>query len=67
MILSVERRQIPPDIVVLEMTGKIVLGNSSRDVELKLAEILADPPTRKSFSILAESPFSTAPVSEFWW
>jgi anti-sigma B factor antagonist len=47
MILSVERRQIPPDIVVLEMTGKIVLGNNSRDVELKLAEILADPANKK--------------------
>jgi anti-anti-sigma factor len=47
MILSVERRQIPPDIVVLEMIGKIVLGNNSRDVELKLGEILADPANRK--------------------
>jgi anti-anti-sigma factor len=47
MILSVERRQIPPDIVVLEMTGKIVLGNNSRDVELRLAEILADPAKKK--------------------
>ena len=47
MILSVERRQIPPDIMVLEMTGKIVLGNNSRDVELKLAEILADPAKKK--------------------
>jgi len=47
MILSIERRQIPPDIVVLEMTGKIVLGNNSRDVELKLAEILADPAKKK--------------------
>jgi anti-sigma B factor antagonist len=47
MILSIERRQIPPDIVVLEMTGKIVLGNNSRDVELKLAEILADQANKK--------------------
>jgi anti-sigma B factor antagonist len=47
MILSIERRQIPPDIVVLEMTGKIVLGNNSRDVELKLAGILADPAKKK--------------------
>jgi anti-sigma B factor antagonist len=47
MILSVARRQIPPDIVVLEMTGRIVLGNNSRDVELKLAEILADPANKK--------------------
>jgi anti-anti-sigma factor len=42
MILSIERKQIPPDITVLEMTGRIILGNNSRDVELKLAEILAD-------------------------
>ncbi len=42
MILTVERNQIPPDITVLGMTGRIVLGNNSRDVELKLAEILRD-------------------------
>ena len=47
MILSIARRQISQDIVVLEMTGKIVLGNNSRDVELKLAEILADPANKK--------------------
>ena len=42
MILTVERKQIPPDIAVLRMAGRIILGNSSREVELKLAEVLAD-------------------------
>jgi STAS domain len=41
VILTIERKKIPPDIEVLEMTGRIILGNSSRDVELKLAEILS--------------------------
>jgi anti-sigma B factor antagonist len=41
MILTIERKDIAPDIVVLEMTGRIVLGNNARDVELQLAELLA--------------------------
>ena len=40
MILTIEQKQIPPDITVLELTGRIVLGNNSRDVELKLGELL---------------------------
>ena len=40
MILTVERRQIPPDIDVLELKGRIILGNNSRDVELKIGELL---------------------------
>jgi|SRR5271165_3972500 len=42
MILTIERKQIAPDIVALELTGRIILGNNSREVELKLAEILGD-------------------------
>jgi anti-sigma B factor antagonist len=42
MILTIERKQVPPDIVVLEMSGRIILGNNSRDVELKLAEVLKE-------------------------
>lgn len=41
MILTIETKQLPPDVTVLEMAGRIILGNSSRDVELKLAEVLA--------------------------
>jgi anti-sigma B factor antagonist len=42
VILTIERKQIAPDITVLEMSGRIILGNNSRDVELKLADILKD-------------------------
>ena len=51
MILTVERNQIPPDITVLGMTGRIVLGNNSRDVELKLAEILRDKARKIIFDL----------------
>jgi anti-sigma B factor antagonist len=40
MILTIERKEIAPDVVALELTGRIILGNNSRDVELKLGEIL---------------------------
>jgi anti-sigma B factor antagonist len=42
VILTIERKQLPPDITVLEMTGRIILGNNARDVELRLAEVLAE-------------------------
>jgi anti-sigma B factor antagonist len=42
MILTIERKNLAPDIVVLEMAGRIILGNNARDVELKLAEILKE-------------------------
>ncbi len=41
MILTIEEKQLPPDITVLEMSGRIIMGNNSRDVELKLAQVLA--------------------------
>jgi len=40
MILTVERKQIEPDIVVLEIAGKICLGSDSQKVEWALAELL---------------------------
>jgi|SRR5271163_4728143 len=40
MILTIERKNILPDITVLEMTGRITLGNNSREVEMQLAQIL---------------------------
>jgi anti-sigma B factor antagonist len=42
MILTIEQKQIAPDIVVLEMHGRIIVGNNARDVELKLAGILKE-------------------------
>jgi anti-sigma B factor antagonist len=40
MILNIERKQLDPDITVLEMAGRICLGNASQQVEWSLAEIL---------------------------
>ncbi len=42
MILTIDQKQIAPDITVLEMVGRIIMGNNSRDVELKLAQVLKD-------------------------
>jgi anti-anti-sigma factor len=42
LILTIERKEIPPDIAVLEMNGRIILRNNSRDVELKLSEMIAE-------------------------
>jgi anti-anti-sigma factor len=51
LILTIERKLIPPDITVLEMTGRIIMGNNSRDVELKLTEILQDNAKKIIFDI----------------
>jgi len=51
MILTIEKKQLPPDISVLEMSGRIVLGNTSRDVELKLGEVLADQARKIIFDL----------------
>jgi anti-sigma B factor antagonist len=40
VILSIARNQIHPDITVLEMTGRIIMGNASRDVEIELGHAL---------------------------
>jgi anti-anti-sigma factor len=42
MILNIERKQLPNNVVVFHMNGRIILGNNSRDVELDLAKALND-------------------------
>ena len=51
MILTIERKQIAPDITVLALNGRIILGNNSRDVELKLAEVLKDQARKIIFDL----------------
>jgi len=51
LILTVERREIPPDIGVLELKGRIILGNNSRDVEFKLAELLRERVRKVIFDV----------------
>lgn len=40
MILTIERKQLDPDIAVLEMAGRICLGSASQQVEWSLADLL---------------------------
>jgi anti-anti-sigma factor len=42
MILTINRSQLGTDIDVLEMNGRIVLGNDARAVEWKLDELLKE-------------------------
>jgi anti-sigma B factor antagonist len=42
MILTINRSQISPDIDVLEMNGRIVLGNDAKAVEWKVDELLKE-------------------------
>jgi anti-sigma B factor antagonist len=51
MILAIQRNLIPPDITVLEMNGRIIMGNNSREVELKVAEALHDHAKKVIFDL----------------
>ncbi|HUL33053.1 MAG TPA: STAS domain-containing protein [Candidatus Eisenbacteria bacterium] len=42
MILEVERRTASQDIAVLELRGRLLMGNDSRQVEWALGELLKD-------------------------
>ncbi len=42
MILTIERKHIEPDIALLQMTGRIVLGSDSMRVEWNVAELLKE-------------------------
>lgn len=42
MILTINRSQISPDIDVLEMNGRIVLGNDAKAIEWKVDELLKE-------------------------
>jgi anti-sigma B factor antagonist len=51
LILDIERRHIDPDVDVLEMKGRIVMGNTSRDVEMTLTELLQGGATKIIFDL----------------
>jgi anti-anti-sigma factor len=42
MILTIQRTQLDPDIDVLQMSGRIVLGNDAKTVEWKCEELLKE-------------------------
>ena len=42
MILNIEQKKIEPDIVVMEMNGRITMGSDSQKIEWGLAELLKE-------------------------
>ena len=42
MPLTIQTRQLPPDIVVLEMMGKITMGNDCRQVEWTTKKLVGE-------------------------
>jgi anti-sigma B factor antagonist len=42
MILEVQKKHLPPDIVVLELKGRLLMGNDSRQVEWSIAELMKE-------------------------
>ena len=39
MILNIQKKRIEPDIIVIELEGKICLGNSAKELEWAVAEL----------------------------
>src|SRR5215467_10934964 len=50
-MLTVERRQMPPDISVLELKGRIVLGREAKGVEQKVSELLTEQVRKIIFDV----------------
>ena len=42
MILTIERKDLANDVVVLEMVGRLVLGNDAKTVEWKVEELIKE-------------------------
>jgi anti-sigma B factor antagonist len=42
MILEVQKKQATPEIVVLELRGRLLMGNDSRQVEWSIAEVMKE-------------------------
>lgn len=42
MILNIQRKTADPDVTVLEMAGRITLGNDSQKIEWELSELLKE-------------------------
>jgi len=40
MILEVEKKQALPDVAILELRGRLLMGNDSRQVEWSVADLL---------------------------
>jgi anti-sigma B factor antagonist len=51
MILNIENRKIEPDVVVMEMHGRITMGSDSQKIEWGLAQLLNERQTKVIFDL----------------
>lgn len=51
MPLSIQSKQMQPDIVVLEMTGRITMGNDCRQVEWTTKKLVAENQKKVIFDL----------------
>lgn len=51
MPLNIETKNLDPDIIVLEMTGRITMGNDCRQVEWTTNKLVADSKKKIIFDI----------------
>ena len=51
MLLTIDKKQIDPDITVLEFTGKISLGRESQRIETMVNELLAQKVSKLIFDL----------------
>jgi anti-sigma B factor antagonist len=51
MILDIKDKRIEPDITVLELSGKVILGNESKRLEWRVDECLKQNQTKVIFDL----------------
>jgi len=51
MPLTIHTKQVPPDVVVLEMTGRITLGNDCQQVEWTTNKLVAEQKKKIIFDL----------------
>ena len=55
MILSIERKNVEPDIVILAMNGRVTMGSDSQKIEWGLAELLKENHKKVVFDLTGVS------------
>jgi anti-anti-sigma factor len=51
MILSIEHKKIEPDVVVMELHGRITMGNDSQKIEWGVAQLLKESQKKVIFDL----------------
>jgi len=51
MVLSIEKKQVEPDVVVLVMNGKISMGRESLQIEWQVEELIQQKTTKVVFDM----------------